>query len=76
MVWTSECQRLQWHQHTTDEWLAWIEGLPDDGFGRYTKGQWVGWCDTMNLKHWPSDGARDNAALVHSLTGTEARRMK
>ena len=76
MGWTPECQRLRWHQHTTDEWLAWIEGLPDGGFGRYTKGQWMEWCATMNLKHGPSEGERDNAELVHSLTDTEARRMR
>jgi len=59
MGWTPECQRLRWFQHTTDEWLAWIEGLPDGGFGRYTKDQWMEWWANMNLEHGPSEGARD-----------------
>ena len=66
MGWTPECQRRRWFNYTSDEWLAWIDGL-HDGFGRYTKDEWMEWCVDMNALHGPSGGALVPGVLCNVL---------
>ena len=61
MSWTDECQMLGYWEYTENEWRDWIESLPEEGFGRYTKQGWkfghytkqgwTDWLERMISKH-------------------------
>ena len=70
MGWAPECQRRRWFNYTSDEWLAWIDGL-HDGFGRYTKDEWMEWCVDMNALHGPLGGAPVPGVLCDVLRRLE-----
>ena len=51
MGWTASCQKRRWNLHTAKEWEDWIDQLPDEGFGRYTKSGWTEWAGRMLEMH-------------------------
>ena len=51
MGWTPQCQKRRYHMHSSREWVEWINGLPEEGFGRYTKKGWQDWYDRMATQY-------------------------
>ena len=51
MGWSPWCQKRRWFEYTQEEWLTWIESLPEKGFGRYTKKGWLLWAQLMEEEH-------------------------
>ena len=81
MGWSPEGQRQRYLQHTADEWLVWIDGLPVGGYAMCTKNKWLEWCDNMNELHgaytmtrsgWQSTEALRNLARIFTETGGDA----
>ena len=62
MGWTDECQKTRYLKHSMPQWTAWIDGLPEEGFGRYTKQGWKDWFNTMQemYKNYDSDDDSDD----------------
>ena len=59
MGWTPECQEAQWNQYPTEEWDAWVDNLPEQGYCRFTKIGWQKWIENMKKLH--GDSTKDKA---------------
>ena len=47
MGWTPECHKNKYKTWTHDEWVKWIEGLEETGYGRFTKEGWRNWLEEI-----------------------------
>ena len=59
MGWTPSCQEARWNQYSTEEWEAWVDTLPEEGYRRLTKIGWQEWIRDMKDLH--VDSTKDKA---------------